>query len=96
MRRLNTATVQAFDRAQRQLAVLIAHDLDADNTRLLRQRRIAAVLHHDLGSDLRRVCRLMMQAHDALPEHVSTVPSQIQVVTPYNEPNALDTRSGEV
>jgi LacI family transcriptional regulator len=30
-----------------------------------------------------------MQAHGALPGRVSTLPSQIQIVTPYNEPSAF-------
>ena len=85
----NAATVQAFDRAERRLAVLIAHDLDVDNTRLLRQHRISAVLHHDLAADMRIACRIVMQAHGALPGRLSTVPSQIQVVTPYNEPSGF-------
>jgi len=86
----NTATVRAFDEAGRRLAVLIGHDLDADNTRLLRQHRIAAVLHHDLAADMRRACRIVMQAHGALPGPLATVPSQIQVITPYNEPSAFE------
>ena len=67
----------------------IAHDLDGDNLALLRQRRISAVLHHDLRGDLRRACRLVMQAHGALPGAPASRPSQVQVVTPYNEPATL-------
>ncbi len=85
----NTATVRAFDEAGRRLAVLVAHDLDEDNTRLLRSRRISAVLHHDLPSDLRRACRLVLQAHGALPGPLSLVPSAIGVVTPFNEPSGF-------
>ena len=43
----------------------------------------------DLRSDLRRACRLLLQARGILPGTPSTVPSQVQVVTPYNEPAAL-------
>ena len=70
--------------------VFVAHDLDGDNRALLRTRQISAVLHHDLRADMRRACRLLMQAQGALPGSPVSVPSQIQVVTPYNEPPGLD------
>ena len=85
----NRAIVDAFARAGRRLAVFVAHDLDEDNARLLRQRRISAVLHHDLRADMRRACRCVMQAHGALPGTPRSVPSQILVITPYNEPSGL-------
>ena len=82
----NRATVDAFMRAGCRCSVFVAHDLDADNTDLLRTRRVSTVLHHDLSADVRRACRLVMQGHGALPGAPQTVPSQIQVITPYNEP----------
>jgi LacI family transcriptional regulator len=82
----NRATVDAFTRAGRTCSVFVAHDLDDDNTRLLRGRQVSAVLHHDLSADMRRACRLVLQGHGALPGTPQTVPSQIQVITPYNEP----------
>jgi LacI family transcriptional regulator len=87
----NAATAQAFERAARPLSAFITHDLDGDNLGLLRRRRISAVLHHDLRDDLRRACRLLMQAHGALPGVPHSLPSQVQVITPYNEPSALTT-----
>ncbi|MFN8193983.1 MAG: LacI family DNA-binding transcriptional regulator [Nocardioidaceae bacterium] len=85
----NRATLAAFEEQGRSPAVFVAHDLDADNRRLLRTRRIAAVLHHDLRADCRRACRLLLQAGGVLPGSALTVPSQVQVVTPFNEPAAL-------
>lgn len=82
----NTATLDAFDALGRDCAVFIAHDLDHDNTRLLRERRISAVLHHDLRQDMRRACQTIMRAHRALPDEGPALPSAIQVVTPYNMP----------
>lgn len=82
----NTATLDAFDTLGRACAVFIAHDLDHDNTRLLRERRISAVLHHDLRQDMRRACQIIMRAHKALPDEGPTLPSGIQVITPYNMP----------
>jgi len=82
----NPATLRAFEDAGRECAVFVAHDLDHDNTRLLREHRLSAVLHHDLRHDLREACHLVMRAHGALPPAGPTLPSPIQVVTPYNMP----------
>ena len=85
----NTATLAAFRAAGRAPSVFVAHDLDGDNRALLRTRQISAVLHHDLRADMRRACRLLLQAHGALPGSPVSVASQIQVITPFNEPQAL-------
>lgn len=82
----NDATLRAFADLGRECAVFVAHDLDHDNTRLLRGHRLSAVLHHDLRQDLREACHLVMRAHGALPPAPPTQPSPIQVVTPYNMP----------
>ncbi|MGW0827244.1 LacI family DNA-binding transcriptional regulator [Streptomyces sp. NPDC002845] len=82
----NTATREAFDTLGREPAVFIAHDLDDDNIRLLREGRISAVLHHDLRQDMRLVCQTVMRAHKALPDEGPHLPSPIQVVTPFNMP----------
>lgn len=81
----NTAILDAFARAGRPAPVLIAHDLDEDNIRLLRGGQIAAVLHHDLRLDMRRACQVIMSARNGLPGFPVT-PSPIQVVTPFNIP----------
>ncbi|MCW2802251.1 MAG: LacI family transcriptional regulator [Propionibacteriaceae bacterium] len=85
----NTATLEAFRRAGRLPAAFIAHDLDGDNTTLLRQQRITAVLHHDLRADMRQACQLILQAHRALPGRPQSTPSQIQVITPFNQPRSF-------
>jgi len=85
----NTATLAAFRALGRTPEVFVAHDLDGDNRALLRSRQISAVLHHDLRADMRRACRLVMQAQGALPGSPVSVPSAVQVVTPYNEPPGL-------
>ncbi|WP_030421172.1 LacI family DNA-binding transcriptional regulator [Streptomyces sp. SCSIO 75703] len=84
----NIATLRAFEDLGRPCAVFVAHDLDQDNTRLLREHRLSAVLHHDLRHDLREACHTVMRAHDALPPAAPPLPSAIQVVTPHNMPPA--------
>jgi LacI family transcriptional regulator len=81
----NTATVAAFEKLRRPCRVFIAHDLDADNRRLLRDRRISVVLHNDLRADARLAMRLILQEHNALPPEPAR-PVPIQVITPYNLP----------
>ena len=81
----NTATVAAFDKVQRACKAFVAHDLDADNRRLLREGRLSVVLHNDLRADARLALRMILQERGALPaEPVRAVP--VQVVTPYNIP----------
>ena len=82
----NNAILQAFRSAGRTPQPFIAHDLDEDNTMLLHHRHITAVLHHDLRADMRQACRLILQAHRALPGKPRSVPSQEQVITPFNRP----------
>ncbi len=82
----NVATVAAFADRRRACVAFIGHDLDHDNTRLLRDGHLSAVLHHDLNQDMRRACQIIMQAHHALPGPIVSWPSSIQVVTPYNVP----------
>ena len=85
----NRATLTAFDELGRSPRAFVAHDLDGDNRALLRARRISAVLHHDLRADMRRACRLLLQSGGVIPGRPTTMPSQVQVVTPYNEPAYL-------
>jgi LacI family transcriptional regulator len=82
----NMAIVEAFSARQRAYSVFIAHDLDQDNTRLLRAGRISAVLHHDLRQDMRQTCYAIMQAHNPLPGAAYSWPSNIHIITPYNMP----------
>ena len=84
----NAAVAEAFTSQGRSYDVFVAHDLDRENTALLRERRLSAVLHHDLRQDLRRACQVVMQAQGALPGPVRSNPSAIQVITPHNAPPA--------
>ncbi|HET7475093.1 MAG TPA: substrate-binding domain-containing protein [Dermatophilaceae bacterium] len=92
----NGGIVEAFAAVGRTCEVFVAHDLDSDNIRLLREGKLSAVLHHDLGLDLRRVCQAVMQAHGALPGAPQSLPSSIQVVTPANLPSRMPFGVGPV
>jgi LacI family transcriptional regulator len=85
----NVATLAAFEEIGMTPVVYVAHDLDGDNRTLLRTGRLSAVLHHDLRADMRRACRLLLQARGVLPGKPVSIPSQVQVVTPYNEPASI-------
>jgi hypothetical protein len=81
----NAAILDAFAAAGRPAPLLVAHDLDDDNIRLLRGGQLAAVLHHDLRLDMRRACQVIMSARNGLPDF-AVASSAIQVVTPFNIP----------
>lgn len=83
----NRAILRTLDRRGRRPAVFIAHDLDEDNRALLESQRVSAVLHHDLRADAARLCRLVMQAHRAVPGVPATELAPVQVITPYNLPS---------
>jgi LacI family transcriptional regulator len=85
----NRATLQAFAECGRRPALFVGHDLDADNRELLRSGQIDVVLHHDLGADLRRACLMLMQAAGVVAGSPLSLPTQVQVVTRFNEPPAL-------
>lgn len=82
----NQAILDAFDAADHHCQVFIGHDLDRDNMHLLHDGRLTAVLHHDLRYDMRLACQIIMQAQGAIDGPIESVPSPIQVVTPYNIP----------
>jgi LacI family transcriptional regulator len=90
----NRATLAAFEEAGRRPGVFVAHDLDVDNRALLRRHQLTAVLHHDLRADMRRAVRMLLQARGILPGRPVTLPSQVQVVTPFNEPSGLASADG--
>ncbi len=85
----NRAILEAFEFAGRNCRVFIAHDLDRDNLSLIQDRRITAVLHHDLRQDMRRACQVIMQANGAIDGPIESIPSQINIITPYNVPALL-------
>lgn len=82
----NRAILQAFEQLGRECRVFIAHDLDEDNLPLIRRRQITAVLHHDLRQDMRRACHIIMQAGGAIDGPIESIPSQINITTPFNVP----------
>ena len=84
----NTAVVDAFAAEHRNYDVFVAHHLDAENLGLLRDHRLSALLHHDLRADLRHACLTILRAQGALTGPIRSHPSSIQVITPFNAPEA--------
>lgn len=82
----NTGIASAFAAMSRSCEAFIGHDLVPANRELLTDGRMTAVLHHDLAGDMRRVARLVMVHHGALPGPLPTARSAIQVITPHNLP----------
>ena len=81
----NAAILDAFGEPG-ECRVFVAHDLDADNTRAAaRPAGLRGPAPRPVGRHAARL-PLMMQAHGALAGTPQTLPSQIQVMTPYNEP----------
>ena len=72
-------------------AVFVAHDLDEDNTaRCCTAAGCPRCCTTTSHQDMRRACRVIMQAHGALPHRPPPWPSTIQIVTPYNMPAPPD------
>lgn len=86
----NAAILAAFDKAQRPCHPFIGHDLDADNLALLRRGRLSAVLHHDLRHDLHMACLHFMQAQGVLSGMKEVIRSNVDVITPFNVPGAVE------
>ena len=82
----NRAILEAFAFLGRKCRVFIAHDLDQDNLPLIQNRQITAVLHHDLRHDMRRAAQVIMQANGAIEGPIESIPSQINITTPFNVP----------
>ena len=81
----NRAILRAFAEAGREARVYIGHDLDDDNTALLRQRALTAVIHHDLDFDMQHALLQLLARQGVVPQPPPT-PLGIQIVTPCNLP----------
>ncbi|MEQ5843193.1 LacI family DNA-binding transcriptional regulator [Paraburkholderia acidicola] len=90
----NVAILRAMRAMGKTPRCFIAHDLDRDNIRLLRDGSISAVLHHDLRLDLRNACHQIMHFHKLLPVSAIGDVSSVVVVTPANIPRYVDRRFG--
>ncbi len=85
----NAGLARALESAGRGGTPFVAHDLDADNLPLLRSAAVTVVLHHDLRADLRAGLTQVLRAHRLVPGAPTSLPSQPQVVTPWNVPHRL-------
>lgn len=87
----NASILEAFAQMKRPCKVFIGHDLDSENIALLRRGLMNAVLHHDLNHDMRTACQHLMSAHKVGPREPELGLSNVQVITPFNIPEALAT-----
>jgi LacI family transcriptional regulator len=79
----NQAIVDAFAAEERILKVLIGHDLDSENRKLLAEEKLSAVIEHNLQIDARNMLLRILQFHNVCGFR-SVPPSEAQVVTPFN------------
>ena len=85
----NRGILTALDAAGITPVVFVAHDLDADNTALLRSGRLTAVLHHDLRRDARRAVEQLLRARRLVPGAPTSVLGSVEIVSPHNIPPRL-------
>lgn len=85
----NKAMLAALAHAGLRPKVFVAHDLDAENRRLIKSGDISFVMHHDLRQDLRNVYTAFLRAHGLSSEPVGPLISDIQVITPANIPQEI-------
>ncbi|MBN3751708.1 LacI family transcriptional regulator [Paraburkholderia sp. Tr-20389] len=88
----NIAILRALDKQQSAPVLFIAHDLDRDNIRLLREGKVQAILHHELRQDMRSACHHVMHYHKLLPASAVSPSSSVVVVTPENIPEHIASR----
>jgi LacI family transcriptional regulator len=88
----NVAILRALEALGLRPKCFVAHDLDRENTHLLREGAISAVLHHDLRQDMRSACQHVMQFHKLLPASGVALSSSVVVVTPENIPAFVASR----
>lgn len=81
----NRAILSAFAARQRACDIFVAHDLDAENLKLLQARQLSFVLHHDLRSDAREVFRVIEARHEKRKD-INARLSRMDVITPLNIP----------
>jgi LacI family transcriptional regulator len=85
----NRSIRQVFAEVGRRCEAFVGHDLDEDNLALLRAGELSAVLHHDLQADMRRAIRQVLRHYRLLPGAPTSVPANVEVVTPHNIPARL-------
>lgn len=82
----NAAILKVLDTLGQKPKVFVAHDVDQDNARLLRQHRLNYVLHHDLRLDMELAFSHIAAFHRLRLPVQKDGPSDVQVITPFNIP----------
>ncbi|WP_322890891.1 MULTISPECIES: LacI family DNA-binding transcriptional regulator [unclassified Yoonia] len=82
----NAAILKTMAQHGQHPRIFVAHDLDRENTQLLRQGAISFVLHHDLNQDLITLLNTAISGSKSATQ-TSGASSDLQIVTPYNLPH---------
>ncbi len=83
----NGAILEALGAAQTRRPLFIAHDLDAENRRLMDRGQVDVVLHHDLRHDMRAMFTELAVHHGLASPDAKLGASPVQVITPHNRPD---------
>ncbi len=78
----NTAILQAFSDANRQIEVFAAHDLDRTNTELLKSGEISFVIHHNFRQDARQIALHFSKHYRLIEQDAHIEDSEISIACP--------------
>lgn len=82
----NRAILSAFEDRSIPLPIIIGHDLDEENTKLLLDRKLDAVIVHDLRQDIRFAFSKILQFHKPNIAIEAARHSNVQIITSENLP----------
>lgn len=83
----NRAILEAFNDLDVPEPVVIGHDLDEENRKLLSEGRISAAIVHDLNKDMRQAFAGFIAFHKSKFKAEAVRFSTVQIVTPANIPD---------
>ncbi len=82
----NAAILDVLAAAGQRPMHFLAHDMDAENGKLLKAGQVSAILHHDLTQDMRHAFAALSTWHGLRPASAPVLISDVQVITPHNIP----------
>lgn len=82
----NKAMLKTLKQYKHEPRIYVAHDLDDENTHLLKQKKLTYVLYHDLRNDMRNAFLTIAAHHKLTPEIELNCLAEPQIITPENIP----------